>query len=596
MKKNKLFAVLVSILMFATVFMSGCAFFKGANKLELTEMPKSTYTLTEGWTASQESLTAAGFSFAIKLTKGEEVKTYVFGKEKTGDEVQLTYDGGFKVDGVKIFDLVDFNLSKAGKFTAKIKGEGAICTFVYTVKDLSANDGFARGSGVEGDPYIIEDVQQFLKIDAIDNAGLFGETTVKYFKLNADIDLAGIKKEGFISFDGDNLNTVIKRVQNISLDGNGHKLYNFDQDLDCVFGDITTGTASFTGIDFELAGQNMAFFYITAKNTTVTFNKVNARGVKLSASGNTGVYTVYSRGVLYFNECKNYCNVSSDQTYVSGFAGYPLNDITFVNCTNYADIAAERAGAFICNGAWVDTATFVNCGNEGKLISVVDSNMCFAVSSAKDSLLTEKNVLESTFSNGNGKDGGKLSVDQATFNNLTNRDNMIIKGSKDVYSQYLETCAFNANHELEIKLAADKVSKVTRIMISANYLPSYKDAKGGHGTTRQYLTETWTTITGDVMKTTNVLGYGIKVLETLPEGTSAATNDNKSWSVVDGSFVIEVNQVAGAYTLIKSFDTKTNVETLLKAGNTYELTYTVFIYEGNLLVAGKSGKIADFKA
>ena len=92
MKKNKLFAVLVSILMFATVFMSGCAFFKGANKLELTEMPKSTYTLTENWKADEASLTAAGFSFAIKLTKGEEVTTYVFGKTAGEGEKQLTYD------------------------------------------------------------------------------------------------------------------------------------------------------------------------------------------------------------------------------------------------------------------------------------------------------------------------------------------------------------------------------------------------------------------------------------------------------------------------------------------------------------------------
>lgn len=572
MKKNKLFAVLVSILMFATVFMSGCAFFKGANKLELTEMPKSTYTLTQNWEATEANLKAAGFSFAVKLTKDNEVNTYVFGKTAGEGEKQLTFENGFKYDGVKIFDLVDFNLSKAGKFTAKIKGEGAICTFVYTVKTVGESDGFAGGSGVEGDPYIIETADQFLLLDYTKNASLFD--TVKYFKLNADIDLTGKVNEDFVTFyNGTKVNAVINRVRNISLDGNGHKLYNFDQKVECIFGDIISDTATFNNLDFYLDGQNMVFFYMTASYTTVTYNKVNANGNKLDAWGNTGVYTIYNWGTLAFNECKNYCNVSSTDAYVSGFVGYPLANVSFTNCTNYGDIAARKAGAFVCNAAQVidgRKVTFVNCDNKGKLISVVDSNMFFAT-------VPDVATLE---------EGKKLSVDQITKNNMMNRENMIIKGSEDIYSQYLETCAFNANHELEIKLNTDKVSKVTRIEITADYLPSYKDAKGGHGTTRQYLTETWTTITGDVMKSTNVFGYDIKVLETLPEGTSAATNDNKSWSVVDGSFVIGVNQTVGGFTLIKGY--KDGVETLLEADNTYKLTYTVFIYEGNLLVAGKS--------
>lgn len=591
MKKNKLFAVLVSILMFATVFMSGCAFFKGANKLELTEMPKSTYTLTQNWKADEASLKAAGFSFSIKLTKDKEVTTYVFGKTAGDNEVQLTYkDGGFKVGDLKIFELVDFDLSKAGKYTAKIKGEGAICTFVYTVKTTGEKDGFAAGSGVEGDPYIIETTEQFLKLDAKTNADFFG-STVKYFKLNADIDLTGKKNEGFVTFDNDTLNTVINRVQNISLDGAGHKLYNFGQDLDCVFGDITTGTATFSNLDFYLDGQNMTFFYITAKRATVTFNKTSAYGSKLNASQNTGVFTAYNRGVLSFNECKNYCNIDSTSVYVSAFVGYPMNDVALTNCVNYGDIAAEQAGAFICNAAQVNGGvkiTFANCDNKGKLISITDSNMCFAVS-APDSKLLEDGKLECD----------KYSVDQATYNNMTNRANMVVLGKEDILSQYVEKIAFNEAGELEIKVKADKASSISKIVVKANYLPGYVNENGTvGGTLRQYITEEFTTINSDILKTVNIKNYGVKVLAkgSLADAQKAATNDNKVWSVVDGSYVIEVDQkLNDGQMLLKKFTSASDM-THLTAGETYSLNYTVFIFEGNDLVTGKSGKIADFKA
>lgn len=592
MKKNKLFAVLVSILMFATVFMSGCAFFKGANKLELTEMPKSTYTLTEGWTASQESLTAAGFSFAIKLTKGEEVKTYVFGKEKTGDEVQLTYDGGFKVDGVKIFDLVDFSLSKAGKYTAKIKGEGAICTFVYTVKTTGVNDGFAAGSGVEGDPYIIETTEQFLKLDAETNADFFG-STVKYFKLNADIDLTGVIFENTTAYNGP-VNAAVRRVHNISLDGNGHKLYNFAQNLEAAIGDVE-GSAEFSNLDFYLDGQGMSFLFSSKDNTVTSFKKVNAYGSKMNAPQNSGVYTWYTCGELVFDSCKNYCNVDSTRNYVSGFVGYSWDDVTFKNCANYGDIACERAGAFICNASPMSKidgakATFVDCENKGNIISIAASNMCFAVS-ADDTLLTKENKLEATF----GK--AKISVDQATYNKIAAETGMVVLGKAEVLSQYIEKVAFNDAGEIEIKVNSDKASTITKILVKAYYLPaSYDEVRNIGGTDGQFICEEFTSFTS-LIKTSYIKNYDVKVVAegSLTAGQKAATRDNSEWSNVGGAYAIEVDQAYSGGILLKQFNSKNDM-VHLNVGDTYKLDYTVFVYVGNQLVTGKYGKIAAFKA
>ena len=89
------------------------------------------------------------------------------------------------------------------------------------------------------------------------------------------------------------------------------------------------------------------------------------------------------------------------------------------------------------------------------------------------------------------------------------------------------------------------------------------------------------------MKTVNVLKYSVKAVDSLADGVKAATNDNTEWSVVDGSYVIAVDQMTGEdYMLIKGWN---NGEiTHYTAGEKVaDLTYTVFIFEGDKLVAGK---------
>ena len=563
MKKNKLFAVLVSILMFATVFMSGCAFFKGANKLELTEMPKSTYTLTENWKADEASLTAAGFSFAIKLTKGEEVTTYVFGKTAGEGEKQLTYDNGFKVDGVKIFDLVDFSLSKAGKYTAKIKGEGAICTFVYTVKSLSENEaGFARGSGVAGDPFIVETADQFLKISS-KNKKVDWYSGVIYVELADDIDLTNATWEYGTFAD---YKKLISNVRNLHLDGKGHKLSGANKDgkQNYVFG-ATNGTCEFKNIDLYI--QSDLQFVGTVKGIT-TFDRFNAYGNKVTNESNNGVYVGEVRANVTFNNCENYCNIDSSAQYVSVFA-VRLNDyvvtVEYNNCVNYANLSGNKIAVFHCNPCWVKAGSKIvinNSANLGKILAVDNANFFDAVTANDVQLTKENDKYVGKLSN-----KGDVIVDEATYQNYTG----VSKQTVLTLGTYAEATA-ETGKQLVVTVKDAKVAKVV-----ANVWYYAQIANDGGTWIQSY----WQTIETNELKAytfSNISKTKVVKVTALDDTTGNAVNGN-TWKLFD-------EEGALVYKFVDNYRLDGNTLTM-KAAST-PVNVTIFLYDANgALIGGK---------
>lgn len=567
MKKNKLFAVLVSILMFATVFMSGCAFFKGADKLELTEMPKSTYTLTENWEATKESLTAAGFAFAIKLTKDDVATTYVFGKTAGEGEKQLTFDNGFKYDGVKIFDLVDFNLSKAGKYTAKIKGEGAICTFVYTVKDLTESKGFARGSGVVGDPYIVTDANEFMSISTKNTK--VDWTQPVYVELAADIDLSNATWEDGIST---NYKYMIDAVENLHLDGKGHKLLGADKagDQNYIF-NYTFGTCEFKNIELYIQSDLQ---FINKLKADTTFDRFNAHGNKVTTESNNGVYVGEVCANVTFNNCENYCNIDSSAQYVSVFAvrlNYCVVTVEYNNCVNYANLSGNKVAVFHCNPCWIKTGSKIvinNSANLGKILAVDNANFfntTYEVGLTKDGSLYKGELAF------NGETYGsqtcEIVVDEATYQNYTN----VSKQTKLTLGTYAEATA-EAGKELVVTV---KDAKVAKVVANVWY---YAQIINNGGT---WIQSYWQTIETNECKAytfSNISKTKVTEVTELENTTDNAINDN-TWKLFDenGTFVYKFidNSV---------YDN----QTLTLNGASVSVNVTIFLYDSEgVLIGGK---------
>jgi len=579
MKRTKLLAVIMGVLMFTALVMTGCTAVKDSTKLELTETPKSTYSLVENWTLSQKSLEDAGFVFSLKLTKeGKKTETtsYVFGKTAADGEVALTFENGkFKVNGINAFELTGFDLSKAGKSTAQIKGFDATCSFDYEVKTASTATGFARGSGKEGDPYVIETAEQFMLLDSAVKPELYTETT--YVKLNADIDLGGaVAKVGF-----EGKKVIIGEVENLILDGNGYKIYNITAAANYLIGRSTTAV-EFRNLSFYVNFQNLGFFY--EADGGIKFIGVNAFGNKTDAGSNTGVYLTYCQNKGEFTRCRNYCNVESTDSYVSAFLGYPYSSksiIAFTDCVNYGNVSGQAASAFICNDSNIATATFTNCKNVGSIISLTASNVISATEFVDSKFTADNLEVKKYYSQ--FKRYRTIKIDNATYKNTLNRLSLIEFGTESTQNNYFEECGFNAEGKIVVKLKADKADKVTKIVIKANYLPGYNYG-GEYGTNRQYLKEEFTDITAGAITATKVFNYKVKVLENLPDGVNAATNLFDTWGVVDGSYVIAVNQpIENDWYLVKD-----STGAALEPGFTFSTSFSVFVFENNALVAGKT--------
>ena len=162
---------------------------------------------------------------------------------------------------------------------------------------------FAGGTGVLSDPYLIEDVEDLLNINAV-----YGED-YKYFKVKdgvETIDCANIAKAA-IKFNG-------------SFDGNGVKLVNLAYEL------------------FNVAGFENEEFHVVIKNVDATMN---------TTAGRAFVRNIYTSGSMTFENVKIHGYIEGDYNlgsfYNYGTANLGGSDgcdytVKFINSTSDATI------------------------------------------------------------------------------------------------------------------------------------------------------------------------------------------------------------------------------------------------------------------
>lgn len=408
MKKLKLSAIIVCMVMVAALCFSGCEFLNGAQYLTVKEMPKTQFTQDESWTLSEDSLKAVGFSFTIQVTKGSESSTYVFGRAAATGETAITMG-----EGATQFSIKGFDLSKTGSHLATIKIGSANGSFQYQV--------IGNGKGTsESDAIKISTVEDFYKMEAwdVETKSTIASKKDVYYELTNDIDFGVIDDSILNAFSG-------------HLNGKGHKITatftnkgNTDPTKQGTFKGtglvfIIISDAELKNIDFDLSGGDNSI----CRNmlNKVVMNNVDRYGSCDALRTNRGLYVAQFCGFIYGGElmmvkdengvvtdyvalsrmitplditmieCDNYATISSTNETVSAYFAYGIgydsdnytSKLTMERCNNYGTVSGENSSVFLGNGSFVKTKSLqksvkvylTDCYNYGKVQSGVASSV-----------------------------------------------------------------------------------------------------------------------------------------------------------------------------------------------------------------------------
>lgn len=191
---------------------------------------------------------------------------------------------------------------------------------------------FAGGSGTEEDPYLITSGSHLALLAKEYNARKSDDPTVKYYRLENDIDLGGALPEA----ERPNYNSIgyaigIKGFDGV-FDGNGKKIYNLYQ---------YAPTKNYGGVFGGIQADGVV------KNLTLASGEIT---MKTYAGGIVGA----SKGII--ENCHNYADVTGTNTsnvYVGGITGN-VNGGKVRNCTNHGSVQAkDYAGGIAGNvQAW----------------------------------------------------------------------------------------------------------------------------------------------------------------------------------------------------------------------------------------------------
>lgn len=422
MKRSKMLTISVlAILMLALTALSGCLSLSVAS-VTVIEQPKTTFVQDANWTMEN-----SGLSFSLAVERDGQASIYVYGRTPVEGENTLSYNGG---EGLS-FTIDGFSLAETGNFTATITVLNSTVKFDYTVVGAgSAAAGFAGGSGVEGDPYLITDATQLANLEA--NTGKY-ETGMTYVQLANDIDMTGTElKEGKKYGDG-----FILEMKNVVLDGNGHKLYNFNWAADSALAEYFDGTVIVKDVDFYLGGS-FSLFHTSSGYTTV--DNVRMYG---NVYGNTqyrGLFGYRAQGKTVYQDCENYANIDSTALYMAAFVGYTSSttgDLQFINCTNYGIVSGIDVAVYVANASAVNSSAkiaFNNCQNRGEVIAIGKANTFFAVGLDDASVANNKNL---------------------TINNTAFNTNKKVLAAGEYF-----TATANANEKVSVQFLSDEVARV----------------------------------------------------------------------------------------------------------------------------------------
>lgn len=235
---------------------------------------------------------------------------------------------------------------------------------VATMTVMAQSDGSTvsnswglKGSGTQGDPYIISTAADFEAMAKNCNADHKG--TGEYFKMTNDIDFGG---------------SADKPVQlpAIGKDGNAQiaKIaYGFDGTFDGY--NHTISGIYHTESDNNAAGKYNALFGCIDKNGVVK-NIVFGENNHITSYNYVGTIASLNMGTI--QECVNNADITATGFAAGGICGYMVNGYgTIRNCDNYGNVKAMTYAAGICGGSQsgksITTYNYLieNCLNSGKL-------------------------------------------------------------------------------------------------------------------------------------------------------------------------------------------------------------------------------------
>ena len=227
---------------------------------------------------------------------------------------------------------------------------------------------YVDGDGTLENPWQIKTPTQltYMRDDIVS-----GDT--RYFKLIADIDMAGIEwaplnnadpYDKFIHFDGDDhiiYNLTIK--DGASYASFAGVLYGTIEDVTFSGADITAGSGNKSGIIAGYVGT-------TAALTSCTISNVTVKNSVITGARSMGAFVgqVATPDAL-FSDC-HVINTIVNQTATStchtgGFVGYAQADATYYECSSDATInGTEYAGGF---AGYIGAGTFAACHASGEV-------------------------------------------------------------------------------------------------------------------------------------------------------------------------------------------------------------------------------------
>jgi len=258
----------------------------------------------------------------------------------------------------------------------------------YTFYDLDANHtiavsfklaGFCGGTGTQLDPYQICDAASLAQLASFVNAGNGNATQNVYYKMTADIDLAGtawgtnwtpigsnfFNSSGYCfqgNFDGNNYavrNLIITGGAYLGLFG-GTTGNAYIQNLGIENCNITSSNAYVGGLVGTTNNSTFENCYVTGKvETTLSGNtEINIGGL----IGNCGTSTA-------INKCYSTANVTGGGNNVGGLVGY----IVASNINNCYTTGNVSGGTMVGGLVGMNhTSTIANCYATGSISGTVD--------------------------------------------------------------------------------------------------------------------------------------------------------------------------------------------------------------------------------
>ena len=285
---------------------------------------------------------ANGTSYTMLPSDAYEIPSSAFvlpRYNKTSPAASLRLKGaGCEIDKVYVLPIV---VSKAEGADWEFTSDNA----AYILFKMTPAE--QQGSGTSADPYLINDVNEFLKV-----ANLLKDNDEVYFKMEGDVDFAGVefteenpwKPVNYAAADDENAEPAA-RARVIHFDGNGHKISNF-----------------------KAGGPLFAIFCGSIQNLTV-------EGAEVDSDTDDGAIVIGVAGASDKEDGFVMKNVSVKNSKLindykrSGALIAHMRNGTVENCVAECSVTAQQQGGGLIGR--VDAGTITGCSASGEVITSV---------------------------------------------------------------------------------------------------------------------------------------------------------------------------------------------------------------------------------